>query len=106
MKVSNNKESLDLANLSRAQKNEKNKHIGKNKIANEAAPANLGDTAEVNISSEAKAISQARQIAKSDNVNQEKIDRIKAMINGGTYKPDFGKVADKMVNEQLLQELS
>ena len=51
-------------------------------------------------------MANANQIAKSDNVDQAKIDRIKAMINGGTYKPDFGKVADKVVNETLLQELA
>lgn len=109
MKVSNqsNKEAVDISGLSRSKKGDKAGAAGKAKD-NAAAIAAFGpgDAAAVELSSDAKTISQATKIAKSDNVDQEKIDRIKAMINSGTYKPDFGKVAERMVNEQVMQELA
>jgi len=109
MKVSNNKDSVDLSQVSRS------KHGGKagkvsGKGADESAATTgsspFSGTAKVDISSDAKAMASANAIAKSDDVDEAKIARVKAMINGGTYKPDFGKVADKMINEQLLQETS
>ena len=106
MKVNNHKDSVDLSQVARSKRGDK---VAKAKTA-EAGDANagaaIGSTANVEISSEAKAMKSANQIAKAETTDQEKIDRIKAMINGGTYKPDFGKVAEKMVNENLLQELS
>jgi flagellar biosynthesis anti-sigma factor FlgM len=65
-----------------------------------------GSAAGVEISGEAKSLAAANSIARSENVDQAKIDRIKAMINGGTYKPDMGQVAEKMMNETLLQDIS
>jgi len=109
MKVSNNKDSVDLSQVGRAKHgNKAGKVNGKN--AEEASAASgasaFGGTANVELSSEAKSMAAANAIAKSDDVDEAKIARVKAMINGGTYKPDFGKVADKMLNEQLLQETS
>lgn len=107
MKVTNNKDSVELSHLSRSKKSDKGAAL-KAKEAELSAGTGIsaGTASEVSLSDEAKAINSARQIAKSQDVDQAKIDRIKAMINGGTYKPDYGKVADKVVNESLLQELS
>jgi negative regulator of flagellin synthesis FlgM len=106
MKVNNHKDSVELSQLARSKRSEK-ANAAKNKETGDAgAPAGSVPAAGVEISSEAKALSQANQIARSENVDQAKIDRIKAMINQGTYKPDIGKVADKVVNETLLQELT
>jgi flagellar biosynthesis anti-sigma factor FlgM len=107
MKVSN-KDQVDISQVSRS------KHSGK---AGKASAKEAGDTtagtgispggaSSVDFSSEGKALASATSIAKSDDVDEAKIARVKAMINGGTYKPDFGKVADKMLNEHLLQESS
>ena len=106
MKVTNTKqEPVDVAGLSRSKKNEKAAGLkkGDSAIANSVGP---GDAAAVDLSSDAKAFSHATKAAKSDDIDQAKVDRLKEMINGGKYKPDFGKVADKLVNEQLLQEMS
>lgn len=108
MKVSNNKDSVDLSQVSRT------KHSGKagkasSKESDETSGAGataFSGTANVDISSEAKSMAAANSIAKADGADEAKIARVKAMINGGTYKPDFGKVADKMINETLLQETS
>lgn len=109
MKVNSNKDSVELSQLSRSKKNDKAAGVAKNKeggadsLANALAPSS---TANVDISSEAKTLAAANQAARADSVDQAKIDRIKAMINGGTYQPDFAKVADKVVNETLLQDLA
>ena len=109
MKVSNNKDSVDLSQVARSKHDGKAAKTGA-KGADEASSATagtgIGAAAGVEISSEAKSIAAANAIAKSDDVDEAKIARVKAMINGGTYKPDFGKVADKMINETLLQESS
>lgn len=110
MKVNNHRDSVELSNMARTKGAQKTGAAAKAKDAGETAAANgagaTGAAAGIEISGEAKALAQANQIAKSDNVDQAKIDRIKAMINGGTYKPDFGQVADKMMNETLLQDLA
>ena len=80
MKV-NNHDSVDISSMARAKRGDK------------SAAAK-------------KAQEAANSIARSENVDQAKIDRIKAMINGGTYKPDMGQVAEKMMNETLLQDIS
>ncbi|MGZ3695188.1 MAG: flagellar biosynthesis anti-sigma factor FlgM [Bdellovibrionota bacterium] len=107
MKVNSNKDSVELSQLSRSKKGDKagaaKAKDGADSLANAMA---AGATANVDISSEAKTLSAANQAARAGGVNQEKIDRIKAAINGGTYKPDFGQVAEKMVTENLLQDLS
>lgn len=108
MKVNNNKDSVDLSQLSRS------KHGGKaGKVSGRAAgeasgagAAGIGSAAGVEISSEAKSLAAANAVAKSSDVDEAKIARIKAAIAGGSYKPDFGKVADKMLSEHLLQETS
>lgn len=104
MKVSKNSDNVELSHLARKKTDKagaaKQKATGE---ANATPSSSIGDTANVEISGEAKALAGANQIAKSENVDQAKIDRIKAMMNNGTYKPDFGKVADKMVNEAVLE---
>ncbi len=106
MKVNNHKDSVELSNVARSKRGDR-ANAAKNKENAEAAPAQgAGSTANVEISSEAKAMNSAKQIAGADTTDQAKIDKIKAAIQAGTYKPDFGKVADKMVTETLLQEIS
>lgn len=106
MKVNNNKDSVELSHLGKSKRGEK-AGAAKAKHTDEAASsAGAGKVANVEISSEAKSLAAANAIAKADDTDEAKIARVKAMINGGTYKPDFGKVADKMMNEQLLQETS
>lgn len=107
MKVNGNKDSVELSQLSHSKKSGKagaaKAKDGAESLASAVAPSS---TANVDISSEAKTLAAANSAARAGGVDQEKIDRIKAAINGGTYKPDFGKVADKMINETVLQDLS
>lgn len=107
MKVSNSnhQEKLDLVNITRNRKT--NRAEAKQDSAESAGvAAGSGETASVELSGEAKAMARANQVAKSEDVDQAKIDRIKAMIAERKYNPDYGKVADKVVNETLLQDLA
>ncbi|RZA03991.1 MAG: flagellar biosynthesis anti-sigma factor FlgM [Proteobacteria bacterium] len=110
MKVNSNRDSVELSNLGRTKGAGKTAAAAKTDKAGEAASAGpmsgVGGATGIEISSEARAMAQANQIAKSDNVDQAKIDRIKAMLATGTYKPDMGQVADKVMNENLLQDIS
>ena len=109
MKVSNNtnKEAADISQLHRSKKGDKASAAKEKESSNaNAIASSVGDAANVNISSEAKAMSKAKEIASSEDIDQAKVDRVKAMIDKGTYKPDYGKVADKLINEHLMQDLS
>jgi negative regulator of flagellin synthesis FlgM len=60
----------------------------------------------VELSAQAKEIQAARKVvAGMDDVDLEKVARIKAQIEAGTYKVDAGKIADKMIDESLLDDL-
>lgn len=107
MKV-NNRDSVEISQMSRSKKGDA-AHAAKRKAESEAAAAIVagdGAPASVDISGDAKAMAAASQAAKAESTDQAKIDRIKAMMQSGTYKPDYGKVADKMLNETLLQDIS
>lgn len=109
MKVNNHKDSVELSQLSRSKKGDKAGGVNAKKgedASGISAGGGLGAATGVDISTEARTIAAANQAAKADTTDEAKIARVKAMINGGTYKPDFGAVADKMVNETLLQDLS
>lgn len=69
-----------------------------------AAPVAKGDR--VALSARAKELQAAREaIAKMDDVDHEKVARIKAQIKAGTYKVDAGKIAGKMIDESLHDDL-
>ena len=70
-----------------------------------AAPAAAkGDRVE--LSARARELQAAREaIAKMDDVDREKVARIKAQIKAGTYKVDAAKTAEKMIAEALLNDL-
>lgn len=57
----------------------------------------------VQISEQAREMQEARQaVARMPDVDAEKVARIKARIQDGSYKVDGRKVADKMLAESLL----
>ncbi len=106
MKVTNSG-SKDAVELSQLAKNRKTHRAGAKETQTESPLASaLGQTSSVELSGEAKAMSKANSIARSEDIDQAKIDRIKAMIAEKKYNPDHGKVAEKMINENLLQDLS
>lgn len=70
----------------------------------EAAPVAQGDR--VVLSPKAKELQAAREaIAEMDPVDHAKVARIKAQIAAGTYKVDAAKIASKMIEESLLDDI-
>ena len=68
-----------------------------------ANPVARGD--QVELSAKARELQAARDaIQKMDDVDHEKVARIKAQIKAGTYKVDADKIAGKMIEESLLKE--
>lgn len=66
-----------------------------------AQPAATGER--VVLSDRAKELQAAFQAVKQmGDVDQDKVDRIKAQLKGGTYKVDAEKAADKMIEESLM----
>lgn len=60
----------------------------------------------VTFSARARELQAAREaIARMDNMDPEKVARIKAQIKAGTYKVDAGKIAEKIIGESLLDDI-
>lgn len=76
------------------------------KVQNESNPKVDGSAApeeKVNLSTKARDIQQAKNAVTSlPDVRQEKVQEIKTQVDKGTYNVDAGKIADKMVNESIV----
>ena len=60
------------------------------------------DATKINVSSQARQINKAKEIAKQDTVDEAKVARLQKLIDSGDYKIDSEAIADKLVNEHLL----
>jgi len=80
------------------------KQAAKTDESKPAIPVVKGD--QVALSAEAKELQAAHDaIQKMDDVDHEKVARIKAQIKAGTYKVDADKIAGKMLEESLLKDM-
>jgi len=67
----------------------------------------LAPTEKVNLSTTAKDVQRIKsEIEKLPDVREEKIRELQAQIDKGTYSADADKIAEKMVGESLLDNLS
>ncbi len=67
-----------------------------------ASEVSIDSSDKVSISSRAKDAALAKEVAKSSpDINEEKVARLKAAIQNGTYKVDSDAVADRLVDEHL-----
>ena len=58
------------------------------------------------LSAKAKELQAAREaLEKMDEVDHEKVAKIKAQLKAGIYKVDADKIAGKMIEESLLKEM-
>ena len=80
------------------------KQAGKTAESKPAGPVAEGDRVE--LSTKARELQAARDaIRKLDDVDHEKVAKIKAQIKAGTYKVDADEIAGKMIDESLLKEM-
>ena len=83
------------------------KPIQKPEPVEKAAPQSQPRGDRVQISAQAREMQAAREaVARMPDVDAEKVARIKARLQDGTYKVDGGKVAGKMLTESLIGEAS
>lgn len=61
------------------------------------------NAAKVALSERAQDMKKIKEVAmRAPDVNAEKVKKLQALIDGGNYKVDAGKVADKMVDSHLM----
>ena len=61
---------------------------------------------QVSLSPEVRKIQEAKELLRSvPDIREEKVAQIKAQIENGTYRVEDTKLAAKMINESLLNEL-
>ena len=80
----------------------------KEKIDNQGtqAPKQVMEEDKVVLSQEAKKIQEAKKLMDSiPDIREEKVAKIKAQIENGTYQVEEKKLAAKIVKESLLNEL-
>lgn len=100
----NIKDNVKAESLKNAKATQESKRVGPTDLA--AAKAadqtknNLSN--ELKISNQARVFAQAKEIAqKTPDVNQDKVQRIKQMVQEGKYKVDAEALADKMLKEEI-----
>jgi negative regulator of flagellin synthesis FlgM len=105
MKVSNNPSTEQLSANSHVHSARSGKNVSKtdsNADAKTAAASSSEGDARTEISSRGRELAQAKQVANSaPDVREEKIAKLKEMINAGTYKVDAHAVADRLVDEHI-----
>ena len=81
-------------------------HINKNREPIEKPIAGTPAADRVVLSGAARELQAARAaIAQMDDVDHEKVARIKAEIQSGTYKVDARKIAGKMLEDALVEDM-
>ncbi len=70
--------------------------------------ADLGTSSEVALSERARDAKKAKEVAmkSSPDVDEAKVAKFQRLIDSGQYKVDAKKVADKLVDENLMNSLS
>lgn len=101
MKVDNL--SSKMQGIEQAQNRKVDQKLEDNKAnANQTAEQLIGDSAKVDLSSQAQAYQKAKSIAGStDTVDNEKVARLQSLIDQGKYKVDAEAIADRLVDEHL-----
>lgn len=110
MKITHNKvgQNLNLTDASAANKSKKSESAtssssSQTEKANGLPFASNADSTKVDLSSQAKDIQRAKEIAMaSPDVDQAKVDKFQKLIDEGKYKIDSKAIAERMVEEHLM----
>lgn len=91
-----------------AQKKSDKASLTGEKETSKLSKGELGMSAEVALSPRARDIKKAKEVAmkSSPDVDEAKVAKFQSLIDSGAYKIDAKKVADKMVDEHLMNSLS
>lgn len=111
MKITHNKvgQNLNLTDSARADKSKKSEaaNVTTSSLQTEKTNglpfASNADSAKVDLSSRAKDIQRAKEMAMaSPDVDQAKVDKFQKLIDDGKYKVDAKAIAERMVEEHLM----
>ena len=107
MKVSNGNRNHSESQIRANVKAEAQKGETKMKEASTLKPQDakgLNPSTRVDLSSSLKDVSQIKETVKSemDQVDMEKVEKFRRLIESGEYKVDAQAVADRMVDEHLM----
>lgn len=103
MKVVNSgHDSVELSNINRTKSNQR--VDGKDRTDKSASTSDATSASgKIEISDNAKLLAKGVEAAKNvDLTDKEKIAMIKERIRNDEYKPDFGKVAEKLIDEHIV----
>lgn len=114
MKITHNKvgQNLNLSDSNRADKSKEKSQIEslstdkKTALAKDVkdlASSGKNDAVKVDLSERSQDIRQAKELAMATpDVNMEKVEKFRKLIDEGKYKVDAKAVADRMVSDSLL----
>lgn len=118
MKITHNKigQNINLSDSGRADKSKENStakttaaavqsdtKTEKAQSLKELSSSNKNDSVKVDLSERAQDIRKAKEMAMATpDVDMEKVEKFRKLIDEGKYKVDAKSVADRMVNEGLL----
>lgn len=105
MKVVNSgRDSVELNSVNRTKKNTAADKVDSKKENRESSEVSaFSSLGKVEISEDARIMAKGMDAVKSADISdQEKIAMIKEKIKNQQYQPDFGEVADKLMEEHIL----
>ena len=105
MKVSNANDKVELSTAAKSSRAKRAEAAAAKSQAAETAQLDLkgGGAANVELSSDAKILSRGIDAARNAEItDQDKIAMIKAKIKDGSYNPDYGEVADRMLKDSIV----
>lgn len=102
MKVVNSgRDSVELSNVNRTKSN--NRVDAKERSEKSERNSESSASGKIEISENAKLLSKGVDAARNADISdQEKIAMIKEKIRNRDYQPDFGKVAEKLLDEHIV----
>ena len=99
MKISDIKD----VNAQMIQQYQRGENSAVNSSDKQAINASVKPEEKVDLSTKAKDIQQAKNaLTQLPDVREEKVQEVKTQLEKGTYNIDAGKIADKMVNESII----
>lgn len=104
MKITHNKigQKLNLVDGPKADKTESTKSGSTKNVAPEAALFSGAEATKVDVSSRAQDAKRIKELAmQAPDVDMEKVEKFRKLIDAGQYKVDAKSVADRMVDEHL-----
>ncbi len=110
MKITHNKigQNLNLSDLSKTEasktdKASKSSQTAANQNIKEIFPERTGDAVKVDLSTQAKDIRQAKELAMATpDIDFAKVEKFQRLIDEGKYKVDSKAVDDRMVEDNLM----